>query len=581
MTVSGVGDGAILVSDIEARTEAERLMSDGRLHVSDRHRAFLQYIIDALFEGRSDAVKAYAIAVDVFNRPTTFDASADPIVRIEATRLRESLKKYYEQLGNEVQVRLDIPPGRYVPLFISRKPINAAVEAEAAPIDIDHIATACDNFSSSEEAVSTGYRWPRAARPIAGAICVALAAGTAITFLAPKPLVVTGRPVVELSLVGSGDDEDTAHAVMDNLSASLARFGSVRLQSRGKATTSARIHSSVYDRTYKIDFRYGGDAASFAAWWQVTDVSTGEALWTDTEVKSIQDGRRDNALQEFVYGLSRKIAGPLGVINSMEMRRDLPLSATGNICVLRGDFAVERRDPDAIKASRQCLDMTLSANPGNVDAMASLARVMAWMGRANGEASYLARGLDLANQAALKAPLSVPAARAQMATLYLAGQTEASIAAGYRGVKLNPENAELLAKLSIAVFISGQWEEGRKLAQQASEIAGETLRDANFVFILDAYRKGEFKEAISLARQVPGTDAITAVLKLASIARLGDRRTTEEEVFTARLQHPDIDRTAATFFSGTRCNESLLASLRVGFEQAGLGSSAPLNNKPM
>jgi serine/threonine-protein kinase len=53
----------------------------------------------------------------VYDRRTDYDPRTDPIVRVEAARLRARLREYYEVTPPE-RVRIDIPKGRYVPLFI-------------------------------------------------------------------------------------------------------------------------------------------------------------------------------------------------------------------------------------------------------------------------------------------------------------------------------------------------------------------------------------------------------------------------------------------------------------------------------
>jgi host factor-I protein len=65
----------------EARMELDRLLSDPQFHLTERHRNFLKYVAQEMFEGRAATVKAYAIAVDVFGRPCNFDRINDPIVR--------------------------------------------------------------------------------------------------------------------------------------------------------------------------------------------------------------------------------------------------------------------------------------------------------------------------------------------------------------------------------------------------------------------------------------------------------------------------------------------------------------------
>src|SRR5262245_48575833 len=84
------------VSSTDARNELDRILSDPEFHCAERNKKFLRFIAEELFAGRASALKAYTIAVDVFGRPSNFDASIDPIVRIEATRLRAALIRYYE-----------------------------------------------------------------------------------------------------------------------------------------------------------------------------------------------------------------------------------------------------------------------------------------------------------------------------------------------------------------------------------------------------------------------------------------------------------------------------------------------------
>lgn len=567
MAANGVISGARTVSEDVARLEAERLMSDPRLHVSDRHRAFLKYITDALFEGRSDTVKAYSVAIDVFNRPATFDPSSDPIVRIEAARLRETLQQYYGQIADEPGARLDIPRGRYVPVFVERNHPPCPQEEDEA-FELEPLSAAAPHI----EETAVPLRWLadrkfRYSALMAAVLSVVTATGV-LAYRAAIPVPVdTRKPFVSLSMSAAPNDEAASRAIMEDLAISLARFGTIRLRS-GMATALSR--DTAGQSAYEIKLRYAEEPGSISIWWQLSDAGAGEAVWTDEERRSLSHGSRDDVMRDLVYGVSRRLAGPAGVVNAIELRNNFPAAATGNVCVLRGEFAVELRDATGLRAAQGCLQKTIAADPKDIDAMATLARVMLWTGRATGDDSYFGRGLDLANRAAAISPSSPRAALAQLATQYQLGQTETAIAAGRRGVGLNPENADLLAKLAMVVFLSGDWQEGVALAGRAVEIAGLQIRDASFVQILDAYRQGRYSQAVSLARQVTAADTPTAVLKLAAIARTGDRAATEREIASARLQHPDRDRTVAAMFSGTRYDPDLLTALRAGINEAGL-----------
>lgn len=563
MVSGSVDTGTHIVCEADARSEAERLLADPRLHVSERHRAFLSYIIDAFFDGRAETVKAYSIAVDVFNRPTTFDPSSDPIVRIEAARLRESLQKYYEEIRNEPGTRLEIPRGRYIPVFIQRD--SPPCPQESKEVIADPVPPGLPRKPSLGP---FARKWRHS---VAGAAVLAGVVGSAILLyhaLGSQP-VDSRKPWVVLSVTAVGEDEATSRVLANDLAVSLARFGTIRLMSG-----AAAARYGAEQNTYSVSMRFSRHPDKVSIWWQVVDDGTGEAVWTDEETRPIASGYGESVLSDLVFGMARSLAGPAGVINAMELRRDVPATAIGNICVLRAEFAIEVRDPLGLETARRCLEATLAIAPADTDAVSTLARVLLWTGRNTGEDKYFGLGVALANRAATISPASPRAVLAQMATQYQSGQSEAAIAAGRRGVSANPENADLLAKLGMIVFLSGNWPEGRALAERAIQIAGRPIRDASFIMILDAYHQENYLQAVSLARQVPSSDTPTAVLKIAAVARMGDRTATDREIAVARLQHPDFDRTVEAMFSGNRYDRDLQTALRLGIHEAGLPAPA-------
>jgi TolB-like protein len=101
----------------DVREELQRLLASNRFDASERNRRFLSYVVEETLAGRADRIKAYTIAVAAFDRPEDFDPLADPIVRIEAGRLRRSLDHYYLTEGKSNAVRIDIPKGAYVATF--------------------------------------------------------------------------------------------------------------------------------------------------------------------------------------------------------------------------------------------------------------------------------------------------------------------------------------------------------------------------------------------------------------------------------------------------------------------------------
>ncbi|MBZ5577512.1 MAG: hypothetical protein LAP40_13205 [Acidobacteriia bacterium] len=84
---------------------------------SSRIRRFLEFTIESVFSGRRAELKEYVLGVEVFDRGTTYNPRTDPIVRVEARRLRSKLRAYYQAEGARDDVIIEYPSGSYVPRF--------------------------------------------------------------------------------------------------------------------------------------------------------------------------------------------------------------------------------------------------------------------------------------------------------------------------------------------------------------------------------------------------------------------------------------------------------------------------------
>lgn len=111
------------------RSERDRVLASRLFSRSKRQADFLRYVVDTTLEGRADELKEFTLGLDVFNRDDSFDPSIDSIVRVEASRLRSKLREYYEDEGHDDAIRIEIPKGRYVPVFTQ----NAARKPDAGP----------------------------------------------------------------------------------------------------------------------------------------------------------------------------------------------------------------------------------------------------------------------------------------------------------------------------------------------------------------------------------------------------------------------------------------------------------------
>jgi len=97
--------------------QMNRILDSPEFKATDAQRAFLQYVVEKTLAGHADAIKGYTVATEVFGRHEDFDQSTDPIVSIQANKLRRALERYYLVAGQSDPIRIDIPKGTYVPQF--------------------------------------------------------------------------------------------------------------------------------------------------------------------------------------------------------------------------------------------------------------------------------------------------------------------------------------------------------------------------------------------------------------------------------------------------------------------------------
>lgn len=129
----GEGGGSQTRQDIESvRAQLDRILASPEFLAPERGRRFLQYIVEETLEGHAGQLKAFTIAQAVFGRDASFDAQNDPVVRIEAGRIRRALERYYLVCGSSDPIQITIPKGGYAPHFSSDEDASN-VEAADAP----------------------------------------------------------------------------------------------------------------------------------------------------------------------------------------------------------------------------------------------------------------------------------------------------------------------------------------------------------------------------------------------------------------------------------------------------------------
>ncbi|HWI17143.1 MAG TPA: tetratricopeptide repeat protein [Vicinamibacterales bacterium] len=120
--------------DKVVRQQLSRILSSKTFAQVERLKRFISFIVGETVSGRGGELKEYVIGVQVFGKEPSFDPRTDPIVRVQARRLRTRLARYYRDEGNGDELFIDLPKGGYGPVFRLREdaPVKRSLTATLA-----------------------------------------------------------------------------------------------------------------------------------------------------------------------------------------------------------------------------------------------------------------------------------------------------------------------------------------------------------------------------------------------------------------------------------------------------------------
>lgn len=244
----------------DAIAELDRLLADPLLKLSERNRRFLRFAAEEALAGRADRVKAYTIAVDVFGRGEDFDPVADPIVRIEANRLRSALRTYYGGPGQQTPIRIVLPKGSYIPLFIGP---DEAPRRKIASFFRGRRRILAAGAAFGCGLVALGFSFASMARLPSGAA---------------QPLL----QLPEVTMMTEGPEaESRAQAIDFSLLTALSRWGGLRVHVGPIEGRSAAGAETTKPPLYALETSLESTSTRLRLWWKLRDSRTNEILVAD------------------------------------------------------------------------------------------------------------------------------------------------------------------------------------------------------------------------------------------------------------------------------------------------------------
>lgn len=117
----------------EVNQALQRILASDPFQRSERLTHFLSYVVEKAMQGQSADLKEYCIGVEVCGRKDSYDSRTDPVVRVEARRLRSAIDLYYANEGKDDAVQIKLPKGGYVPCFSFCKAVDPPLDETSPP----------------------------------------------------------------------------------------------------------------------------------------------------------------------------------------------------------------------------------------------------------------------------------------------------------------------------------------------------------------------------------------------------------------------------------------------------------------
>ena len=354
----------------EIQVELERVLASGPFANSHRSQRFLRYVVENSLNNRDESLKEYAIAVDVFDRDSSYDPGVDATVRVEAGRLRSRLRDFYAGEGRNDPVVIEVPKGGYRSTFAEGNggAGGAAVQAEPAP------------RADAQEHIE-GWGW-RTVAPFALAVVLLLATVAGIGFWKKRTPQATGDgnkqkilAVLPFSnLTGANANSYLTEGITESLIRQFSQIPGVRVISRAAADrvnkqNAANEFGVGYVLTGTLERGADGRLVLNA---ELSDAKKGTVLRSNQYIPDEADLRPIQAdiVRDTVNGLGIS----LGTGVAAGAQRPLTSSPAAYQNFLRGEAAARLRDdPGNLHEAIHDFEQAVRLDPSFAYAYSSMA----------------------------------------------------------------------------------------------------------------------------------------------------------------------------------------------------------------
>jgi len=521
----------------DIQIQLNRIFTSSQFRSSEKQRHFLNYVIDETLEGREDQIKGYTVAVAVYGRKADFDPQVDPIVRVEAGRLRRALEHYYLTDGIEDPIRIEIPKGGYVPQFI----------------------TALDNASESGELFSPSGR----------------------EFVDRGPSIAV-LPMDNLS----GDDSRDyfAEGLTEELTAELARYQELHVIA-SQSTMQFRdqgIDPRIIGRKLAVRFLLAGsvrnDGETIKISTRLIDTTNNAQIWTASYGREMTPASLIELQEEIAQNTVGALADQFGQISrelSKESRKKPPKDLAAYDAILRFYHYESVLTPDSFQEALTAMEKAVAIDPEYGLAWAVLAHLHA-DNHALGFCE-IEKPLEKALKFALKGLALEPSNQFVHDALTLVyfhrGDKVPFLKHLDTTLALNPNAPYIIGVAGWHLALYGEWDRGLSLLQKGMQLNPYHPTWFYLATFMDCYHRADYEAAYveALKFNYP-TLFWDPLMRAAALAQLDDAHEAKKALKELIALLPDFESGGRQLMGNYVKLPELVEGLASGLQKAGMAN---------
>lgn len=536
--------------------QLEKILGSNDFSASDRFRHFLRFVVEETLAGRKNELKAYTIATSVFGRDKNFDPLLDPVVRVEAAKLRSKLEQFYlRRTGSgKDRIKIEIPKGTYVPTF-------SLIEGDATP------DPEANNTSSNEK------NTPKDAAP--EQTVKQEEAGYSST----KRASIAILPFSNIS--SSKEINHLLSGMAEELAIALTKFEDIMVISAHAMNieTSAVNDPGTISASLGARFiLYGSaqlDNSIIRVRIKLADTATHKTLWAEKFDEPFTATSLFDIIDTTVMHVAAQIGDSFGYIKRT-LFKEFPVQRTGDIKAYEAilyyhHWAANLAENRFIK-TKNALDKAIQADPNYALAHAMLADIYA----AHYQWGYdlfpndLEKAIKLSRRAVELDPHGQYSQWSKAYCCYLTGDKEQFVYLARLAVSINPSDTNIAAAAGQKLTMAGNWEEGLELmhtAESLNPFLPSWFRTAIYTF---HFYNNKLEEALIEAKRITSPDMAGPMLRAAALGALGQKKEANKELNDLFAIMPSFQNNHTKILKRIFFQDSLIKALTKGLKAAGL-----------